>query len=150
MTHKEKARDYFLQGFNCSQALFAAFSDITGMDEETALKISAPFGAGMGKMREVCGACSGMFMVAGLIYGYHENPDVKAKEDHYKIIQELAEKFKEENGGSIICRELLEGLSKNTLPTPDERTAEYYKKRPCLKIVESAAQIIEEYISQNI
>ena len=149
MTHKEKAREYFLKGYNCSQALFAAFSDVTGMDEETALKISAPFGAGMGKMREVCGAVSGMFMVAGLIYGYSENPNAEVKEEHYKIIQHLAEEFKKENGGSIICRELLAGLKTNTLPAPDERTAEYYKKRPCLKIVESAAEILDNYINSK-
>lgn len=149
MTHKEKAREYFLKGYNCSQALFAAFSDVTGMDEETALKISAPFGAGMGKMREVCGAASGMFMVAGLIYGYSENPNAEVKEEHYKIIQHLAEEFKKENGGSIICRELLAGLKTNTLPAPDERTAEYYKKRPCLKIVESAAEILDNYINSK-
>lgn len=149
MTHKEKAREYFLKGFNCSQALFAAFSDVTGISEETALKISAPFGAGMGKMREVCGAVSGMFMVAGIIYGYSENPDVQTKEEHYKIIQQLAEEFKKDNGGSIICRELLTGLKTNTLPAPDERTAEYYKKRPCLKIVESAAEILDNYINKK-
>ena len=149
MTHKEKARDYFIKGYNCSQALFAAFTDVTGMSEETALKIAAPFGAGMGKMREVCGAVSGMFMVAGLIYGYSENPDAKVKEEHYKIIQHLAEEFKKENGGSSICRELLAGLKTNTLPAPDERTAEYYKKRPCLKIVESAAEILDSYLNGN-
>lgn len=149
MTHKEKAREYFMQGFNCSQAVCAAFCDVTGIDEETALKISAGFGAGFGRMRSICGACSGMAMVAGLLYGYADASDSAAKGEHYELIQMLSEKFKEKNGGSIICSELLKGLETNPGTNPDPRTAEYYKKRPCLKIVESAAEVLDEYIANN-
>lgn len=149
MTHKEKARELFLQGFNCSQAVCAAFCDVTGLSEEQALKISAGFGAGFGRMRSICGACSGMAMVAGLLYGYADASDPDVKGEHYDLIQKLSERFKEENGGSIICSELLQGLEKNPGTHPDPRTAEYYKKRPCLKIVESAAEILDEYIANH-
>ena len=145
MTHKEKARELFLQGYNCAQAVFVAFCDVTGMDEETALKLSSSFGAGMGKMREVCGACSGMFMVAGMLYGYNELDD-EAKAEHYAFIQKMAEEFKERNDGTVICRDLLKNLATNITPIPDKRTDEYYKKRPCLKFVEDAADIMDKYI----
>ena len=145
MTHKEKARELFLEGYNCAQAVFTAFCDVTGMDEQTALKLSSSFGAGMGKMREVCGACSGMFMVAGLLYGY-EKLDDKAKTEHYALIQKMGKEFKERNGGTFICRELLKNLATNTNPVPEKRTEDYYKKRPCLKFVEDAAEIMDKYI----
>ncbi len=149
MTHVEKARELFVQGFNCSQAVCAAFCDVTGIDEETALKISAAFGAGFGRMREICGACSGMAMVAGLLYGYSDVSDSKVKGEHYELIQQLVEKFKEQNGGTFICRELLKGLETGAGAHPDPRTAEYYKKRPCLKLVESAVEILDEYIESQ-
>lgn len=145
MTHKEKARELFLEGYNCAQAVFTAFCDVTGMDEQTAIKLSSSFGAGMGKMREVCGACSGMFMVAGLLYGY-EKLDDKAKTEHYALIQKMGKEFKERNGGTFICRELLKNLATNTNPVPEKRTEDYYKKRPCLKFVEDAAEIMDKYI----
>ncbi len=149
MTHKEKARELFLEGFNCSQAVCAAFCDVTGLSEEQALKISAGFGAGFGRMRSICGACSGMAMVAGLLYGYADASDPNVKGEHYNLIQQLSERFKEENGGSIICSELLKGLETNPGTHPDPRTAEYYKKRPCLKIVESACDILDNYIENQ-
>jgi C_GCAxxG_C_C family probable redox protein len=147
-THSKRANELFKQGYNCSQAVFAAFCDETGIDFETALKISSSFGGGMGRLREVCGTVSGMFMVAGMKYGYADPKDHKAKSEHYKRIQELAETFKTENG-SLICRELLGlGKEKETY-VPDKRTKEYYKKRPCIELVRQAAEIMDDYI-ENI
>ncbi len=142
------AEDLFLQGYNCSQAVLAAFSDETGLDRDTALKLSSSFGGGMGRMREVCGAVSAMFMVAGMKYGYSDPKDSSAKAEHYKLIQKLAEKFKEENR-SIVCKELL-GLSNGPdSPVPEGRTPSYYKKRPCVELVKSAAKIMSDYLEEN-
>jgi len=118
------------------------------MDMDTALKISAPFGGGMGRLREVCGAVSGMLMVIGMKYGYTDSYDKKGKAEHYELVQDLAKQFEKENG-SIICRELL-GLSiKNDNPVPESRNENYYKKRPCVELVEQAAKILDEYISNK-
>ncbi len=148
MNHEEKARELFKQGYNCSQAVLLAFCDVTGLDEKTALTLSSSFGGGMGRMREVCGAVSGMFMVAGLLYGYSEPNDQAGKTAHYKRIQELAEEFRKENG-SIICRELL-GLSGGAdSHVPELRTDAYYKKRPCAELVAMAARIMDSYIESD-
>lgn len=147
-TYEERAEKLFVEGYNCSQAVFAAFSDVTGLDETTALKISSSFGGGMGRMREVCGAVTGMFMAAGLLYGYDDPADTSKRAEHYALIQKLAGKFKEENG-SIICRELLGLSQKNDPPTPEARTPEYYHKRPCVEIVKCAARILEEEIKSR-
>nr|WP_271716096.1 C-GCAxxG-C-C family protein [Anaeromicropila herbilytica] len=147
-SHSELAMAYFNEGYNCSQSVFMAFCDEYDMDFEMAMKISSSFGGGMGRLREVCGAVTGMFMVAGMIYGYTSPKDQIAKTEHYKRIQYLAKEFEEKNG-SIICRELLglgEGKDK---PVPELRTAEYYKKRPCVEIVGMAAEIMERYIKEN-
>ena len=147
MTHKEKARDLFIKGYNCSQAVVGAFCDVTGQDLETALKVSSSFGAGMGKMRSVCGAVTGMFIVAGLVYGNTE-PGDKEKGDHYARIQELAESFKAKYD-TIICLDLLKGLKTDTKPQPAERNEEYYKVRPCLRFVEEACDILDKFIENN-
>lgn len=142
--HSLKAADLFCNGCNCSQAVLVAFAEDCGMDEKTAMKLSSSFGGGMGRLREVCGAVSGMFMVAGLLVGY-ENTDSKEKKDaHYKLIQELANEFKKENN-TIICRDLLGELGKSTSPVSDPRTAEYYKARPCVKFVVSASEILDKH-----
>lgn len=146
--YSEKAKALFHEGYNCSQSVFLAFAEDFNLDKETALKISSSFGGGMGRLREVCGAVSGMFMVAGLMYGYSSPNDKKAKTEHYKRIQELAQKFKDKNK-YIICRELL-GLDKKVDSyVPSERTAEYYKKRPCVELVGDAAEIMSEYIKEK-
>jgi len=146
--HSDLAKELFIKGYNCSQSVFAAFCDETGLDMDTALKISSSFGGGMGRLREVCGAVSGMFMVVGMKYGYTDPFDKKAKTEHYKLIQDLAKQFEKENG-SIICRELL-GLSvKADIPVPEDRTESYYKKCPCAELVENAARILDEYISSK-
>ena len=140
----EKARELFLSGYNCSQAVLGAFCEDLGVDFNTALMLSSSFGGGMGRLREVCGALTGAFMVAGLKKGYTSPTDKEAKAEHYKLIQDIAARFKAENG-SIICRDLLEGcVPKKETHIPDDRTQSYYKKRPCVAMVESAAKILEE------
>lgn len=146
-SRKEKAVRLFKEGYNCSQSVFVAFSDLYGMDDETALKISASFGGGMGRMREVCGAVSGMLLVAGLETGAVEGKDVEGKKRNYDMVQKLAAEYKRRNH-SIICRELL-GLGKDantTETTPEARTTEYYKKRPCPMLIADAAEIIEQVL----
>lgn len=146
--YAKKAMDLFKEGFNCSQSVFLAFEDMHKMDPKTALKLSSSFGGGMGRLREVCGAVSGMFMVAGVLYGYDDPKDYEAKKVHYERIQQLAKEFESRNG-SIVCRQLLGlGEGKDT-PTPEKRTQEYYKKRPCAELVGIAAAIMEQYIIAN-
>lgn len=147
MDYVTKAEELFLEGCNCAQAVALAFSDKTGLDRETTLKISSSFGGGLGRLREVCGAVSGMCMVAGLLYGSDDISDNNAKAKHYALIQELAAKFSDETG-SIICRELLGKKGKES-PVPEERTKEYYKTRPCARMVGIAAGIMQEYIEAH-
>ena len=146
--HSEKACDLFAVGLNCAQSVFVAFCDVTGMDKETAMRISSSFGGGMGRLREVCGTCSAMFMVAGLLYGLGEGYTFEDKAEHYKRIQELAAEFKEVHG-TIVCRELLKSLKVTSDPTPERRTEKYYKVRPCIKFVRTAAEILDKYIDEN-
>ena len=145
----EKAVALFKEGYNCSQAVVTAFADIYGFTNEQALKMSASFGGGIGRMRQTCGAACGLFMLAGLETGCTDGKDREGKEANYKVVQELAEEFRKRNG-SLICAELL-GLAKTapTPTTPEARTAEYYKKRPCVKMVEEAARIWSEFLSTN-
>lgn len=146
--HQDRVVALFREGYNCAQAVFAAYCDETGMDFETALKLSSSFGGGMGRLREVCGAVSGMFMVLGAKYGYSDPKDNKAKEQHYRLIQTLAKQFEEQNG-SIICRELLGLDHVRDHPVPDERNAAYYKKRPCVEMVRYAAEILDHYMEEQ-
>ncbi len=148
MTHPELAKEYFLKGYNCAQAVFAAFCDVTGLDEKTALRLSSSFGGGMGRMREVCGAVSGMFMVAGIVLGYDSCDDPELKKEHYALIQEMAERFKA-NNDTLLCRELLENLQVDSAATPSARTDEYYHTRPCLKFVMEAAAIMDEILLED-
>lgn len=142
------AEEYFRRGYNCSQAVFLAFRDLHGMDERAAARISSSFGGGMGRLREVCGAVSGMLMTAGMLYGYDSPGAQQEKTDHYKRVQELAGVYETENG-SIVCRELLGLTEKRQEPTPEKRTEGYYKKRPCPQLVRMAAAIMEEYIKEH-
>ena len=149
-----RAVELFHQGYNCSQSVVAAFADHYGLSEELALRMASPFGAGIGRMRETCGAACGMFLLAGLESG-NTTPDVAAKGATYDVVQALAARFREMNG-SLNCGELL-GLRKPaeqlpaeaTQTTPEARTEQYYKKRPCAKMVESAAQIFAEYLESK-
>lgn len=150
MNRKEKAKELFLQGYNCAQSLVGAFHDKMGVDFDAAVKISSAFGGGMGRMREVCGAVSGMFIVLSFIEGYVAPDDIVGKKKIYADVQILAEKFKEKNG-SIICRELL-GLSKvsaDSSPNPSIRSDAYYKARPCADKVADAAEILENFLNEN-
>jgi len=146
--YARKAMELFKEGFNCAQAVFLAFEDLYPIDRNTALCLSSSFGGGMGRMREVCGAVSGMFMVAGILYGYHDPEAHEEKTAHYARIQELAKAFSEETG-SIICRELLGLDHKSDKPEPEKRTDAYYRKRPCGEMVGLAASILERYIEVN-
>ena len=146
MNHEMQAAQLFLDGYNCAQAITVAFSDVTGLDKDFSARMASSFGGGIGRLREVCGAVSGMVMVAGILYGYDANSEESAKKEHYTLVQDLANKFKEETG-SIICRELLKNPPSDPNPTP--RTAEFYKQRPCTRMVMVAAKILDEYIQQH-
>ena len=140
------AGELFMQGYNCSQSVIAAWAEEIGLDMETALRLSSGFGGGMGRLREVCGAVSGAVMILSWKYGYTDGTDQAAKAEMYKLIQAFAARFKEENGfDSIVCRELL-GLQGASAPTPEARTKEYYKKRPCKELVELSAGLVGEFI----
>ena len=147
MDHSYKAAELFLGGHNCAQAIVVAFADVTGLEPTFAAKLSSSFGGGIGRLREVCGAVSGMVMVAGLLYGYDEPGEKDAnKKAHYKLVQELCEKFREEIG-HIVCRDILKNPPSDPNPTP--RTAEFYKTRPCARMVMTAARILDEYIAEH-
>lgn len=146
MDHGIRAAELFMQGYNCAQSVFMAFCDVTGLEQEFAARLSSSFGGGVGRMRQICGAVSGMSMVLGTLYGYDSPNDDAAKKEHYARVQELAGLFREQTG-SIICRELLSNPS--TDPTPAARTKEYYKARPCARFVELAGQLLDAYILQN-
>lgn len=144
MSRKEEAMKLFEEGYNCSQAVALAFSDLVDVDRSTLAKMSLSFGGGVGRMREVCGAVSGMAIILGLVYGT-DAPGV-GKAEHYARVQELAKKFEADNG-SIVCRELLKmNNGVHSGPIPEERTSEFYKKRPCNELVGYAAEILEEYL----
>lgn len=143
--YSDKAVDNFKKGYNCAQSVFLAFASEFGFDDETALKLSSSFGGGMGRLREVCGAVSSMFAIAGLKDGYTSPTDDEIKAQHYARIQFLAEMFKAEHE-TIICRDLL-GLPEGAdEPTPSERTEQYYQERPCESFIRTAAEIIESQI----
>lgn len=142
------AEQYFYQGYNCAQSVLLAFSDVTGLDAETAAKLSSSFGGGLGRMREICGAVSGAAMVLGLLKGYADPTDSSAKKAHYALVQEFAHRFRQKNG-SILCRELLNGVSVQIGSGPEARTPEYYKKRPCPALVRDAAEFLDEMLSSS-
>ena len=145
----EKAVSLFKEGFNCSQSVVAAFADKYGFTHEQALRMSASFGGGIGRMRETCGAACGLFLLAGLETGAVEGADRDGKARNYAVVQELAEEFKRRNG-ALRCADLL-GLSKNepVVSTPEARTSQDYAKRPCVKMVEEAARIWCEYLEKQ-
>ena len=146
MEHEYLAAELFLKGYNCAQAITVAFRDVTGLEESFSAKMASSFGGGMGRLREVCGAVSGMLMVAGLVYGYDSTTDDTAKKAHYALVQELAGQFREEVG-SIVCRDILKNPPSD--PNPSPRTAEYYKNRPCARMVMTAARILDRYLEEH-
>ncbi len=150
-SRKEKAMELFSQGYNCSQSVVLAYADVLGLDWEQAAKLSASFGGGLGRLRHVCGSVSGMAMVAGMLTATSDPTDREKKQKNYEVVQQLAEEFEKRNG-SIICRELLGldddkknavGADYQTGATPEPRTKEYYKKRPCKELVGEACEILE-------
>ena len=147
----ERARDFFLQGYNCCQAVLMAFADILeaeGLDDRMLKTIASGFGGGFARMREVCGSFSGCTVMAGFIRPA-VSPGMDERKANYALVQEMAAAFKERNGGSIVCAELL-GLRerKAESPAPSERTAEYYRKRPCPEIIRNAAVIVAEKMKE--
>ncbi len=146
MTRSEKAADAFRRGYNCSQAVAVAFHDLICMTESQAARMASSFGGGMGRLREVCGGVSGMLLVAGILYGYDTPGDDAAKKRHYTLVQYLAGQFREK-AGSIVCRDILKNPPSDPNPTP--RTADFYEKRPCVRMVALAAGILEEYIQAH-
>ena len=146
MDHGLYAAELFLGGYNCAQSIVVAFHKELNLMPQYAAKMASSFGGGMGRMREVCGAVSGMLMVAGLLYGYDTPGDDVSKKAHYTLVQELAGQFRNEVG-SIVCREILKNPPSDPNPTP--RTAEFYAKRPCARMVILAGQILDRYIAEH-
>ena len=138
MTHVEKAEALFMSGMNCSQAVFGAFAEDFGMDASTAAKVACGLGGGVGRLREVCGTVTGASLVLGLKYG-------EDKAVVYPHVQDFCARFKAECG-SIVCRELLAGVPATTGGAPEARTAEYYKKRPCVELVKLSVRLLEEML----
>ena len=143
-----RAAGLFEEGYNCAQAVFGAFAEETGMDWETAMLLTSSMGGGIGRLREVCGAVSGMALAAGLLWGYSIPKPGEKKKEHYALIQKLCGEYAAENG-SIVCRELLQGVPTTPGGVPEERTPEYYKKRPCKELVASAAAILEQELKER-
>ncbi len=145
MEHDIRAAELFCSGYNCAQAVAVAFSDVTGLDERLTAQLISGFGGGMGRIREVCGAFSGMLLVLNFLYGY-DHPDPEAQLALYTQVQKLAGEFRA-GAGSLICRELLNDPPSDPKPSP--RTAEYYAKRPCARFVMLAAQLLDKHIAEN-
>lgn len=144
----DRAYELFKEGYNCSQSVFGAFSEELGVDFNTAVKLASGFGGGIGRMREVCGAFSGLTMAASMIYGYNDPKANETKTELYEKIRALADRFREDNG-SIICRELLGLQQAEKSAVPEVRTSEYYKKRPCAELCRYAADLLDEFIKNN-
>ena len=149
MDHGEEARRLFRTGYNCAQAVFCAFRDETGMDLDAAARLSSSFGGGMGRLREVCGTVSGALLALGILRGYGDPRDPEAKKAHYALVQEYAKRFRERNG-SIVCRELLKNVPVKPGGEPEERTPEFYLRRPCLRLAGEAAEILDEMLAGTL
>ena len=141
-----RAKELFMSGYNCAQSVFLAFRDLTTLDEQTAAIVASSFGGGMGRLREVCGAVSGMSLVVGFLYPNFDTTNALSKKENYAAVQELAERFRQENG-FIVCRDLLGLAQQKDDPTPSPRTESYYKRRPCAEYVAIAARIVAEKIN---
>jgi len=148
MDHRELAAELFLSDCNCAQAVLEAFSDVTGLEKSLAAKLASSFGGGMGRMREVCGAVSTMVLLAGLLYADTDIPTHERKQAHYARVQELAHRFQSAHG-SYLCRDLLAGVETTPGGAPEARTAQYYAKRPCAGLCESAAALFDAYVQEN-
>ena len=149
MEKVKRAEELFLSGYNCAQAVAGAFCEEIGMPLRMVVKLVSAYGGGVGRLREICGAVSGMAFVLSALVGYDEPTEKEKKRDLYATVQKLAKEFQDENG-SYVCRDLLE-LAKNAKldPTPSERTKEYYHSRRCVDCVKSAARILEDYLNSS-
>ena len=143
--YAERAKALFCGGYNCAQAVLCAFADVTHLPMETAARLASGFGGGIGRMREVCGAVSGAVMALGLVCGYDDPKDTQAKAAHYARVQEFARRFREQTG-SVVCRELLQGVPTAPGSAPEARTAAYYRKRPCAELVALSAGIAADML----
>ena len=150
---QQRAEQFFLDGYNCCQAVLLAFEDILDADRSTLLRMASGFGGGIARLREVCGAFSAMAMIAGFLSPAEDPSDMNQRRDNYALVQKFAARFKEEKG-SVVCREILgmrklapgEGFEN---PMPSQRTPEYYKTRPCAATVGLAAKIVAEYLKNE-
>lgn len=147
MNRSERAVELFYEGCNCSQAVLCAFEDITGLSHDMSLKISCGFGGGVSRLRELCGAVSGMIMAFDILYGYTDVSEPSYKSEHYKAVQELCKRFREK-AGSIVCRELL-GIKGSSEPYSPPRTEEFYRTRPCARLIKLAAETLDDYIRER-
>lgn len=147
--HAQIAFQHFKKGYNCAQAVACAFCEEMGLEEATVARMVSSFGGGMGKLREVCGAVTGAFFVLGTLRGYSDPEADAEKSAHYARVQEFANRFKAEYD-TVVCRELLKGiaLKKENTPEPETRSEEYYRVRPCVRFVESAAKIVEDMLAE--
>lgn len=146
-----RAVDNFMAGYGCCQSVVAAFADLYGLDDTQAKKIAAGFGGGVGRLRMMCGAVSGIVMLVGLDCGQTEGSDREGKSACYKVVQQLLAQSEAENG-SLICAEILgiKGHEKaHSNYVASARTAEYYRQRPCAAKVESAARIFANYLKSK-
>ena len=149
--HAEIAKQLFFKGYNCAQSVFCAFTDVTGYDIDTSARMASSFGGGLGRLRETCGAVNAAALILGIVKGYDDPDDYEAKKRHYALVREFADRFKEKNK-SIICRELLmvASLNPESGGAPEQRSEEYYQKRPCPDLVYDAALILDEMIQHSL
>jgi C_GCAxxG_C_C family probable redox protein len=149
--HAEIAKQLFFKGYNCAQSVFCAFSDLTGYDIDSSARMASSFGGGLGRLRETCGVVSAAALVLGIVKGYDDPADYDAKKRHYALIREFADRFKRKNA-CINCRELLTlaGLNPESGGEPEQRSEEFYQKRPCPHLVFDAALILDEMLQSGL
>ncbi len=145
--HAQAAKELFLKGYTCAQAVVCAFADVTGYDIDTSARMASSFGGGLGRLRETCGVVSAAALVLGIVKGYDDPDDHEAKKRHYELVREFAHRFKAKDA-SINCRELLTlaGLMPESGGEPEQRSEEFYRKRPCPRLVYDAARILDEML----
>ncbi len=145
----QRGIELFKQGYNCTQSTVLAFAPYYNLPEPLIAKLTCGQGAGMGRMREQCGTASGIFLLVGMETASSE-PSLEARAETYAAVQELAARFKAE-AGSLICRELLKGHVKEiqTSPMPEARTDDYYRRRPCVGMVEMALRIYAQWLEER-
>ena len=148
--HAEIAKQLFFKGYNCAQSVFCAFTDITGYDIDTSARMASSFGGGLGRLRETCGVVSAAALVLGIVKGYDDPADYEAKKRHYALVREYAARFRAKHE-SIRCRDLLTlaGIRPESGGEPEQRSEEFYRKRPCPHLVCDAARILDEMIAQR-